>query len=102
MCFRPSAGIRSSEVSRSSRSLCTQTGCNLVQSLRIARRVVPRTDELVAVPARNHVDVELEDVLPSGSPVRLEEGHAVWGEDLVQATSNRKRQGPDGSRRVLV
>jgi hypothetical protein len=63
---------------------------------------VPRTDKRVAVPARNHVDVEVEDVLPSGSPVRLEERDAVWGRDLVQATSNRKRQVPDGSRRVLV
>ena len=46
--------------------------------------------------------MEVEDVLPAGCSVRLEEGHAVGVENLVETMGDRNCQPPDICRGLVT
>ena len=76
---------------------CCRRGRDLVG---VARRRRPRQPQRIAVVARDHVDVEVEDRLPGGRAARVEQVDAVGTEALGGRPRQPLRRG-DGGGEVL-
>ena len=74
-------------------------------SSRIARRRAPRQPQRIALVARDHVHVEVEDRLPGGGAAGVEQVHAVGAEALLRArrrAAGGERDGRADPRRSML
>ena len=68
----------------------------------VGRSEAPRTNQSVAIPAGDHVHVEMEHVLPACSSVRLEQGHTVRIETLLNPSADGVRRPRHVGKGLLV